>query len=102
MPSIILWRHSVSLLKTRGEVRRASEAAIEGNVGHGFVAGKQQFLRSLQAEVLHILHGRFLGFRLEDPCEVGGGEVGDRGHDVDGDLAGSKKVPRNTPGFFRE
>jgi len=83
---IILRRHSVSLLKTCGEVRRASEAAIEGDVGHGFVAGEQQFFRALQAEVLHVLHGCFARFRPEDPREVGGGEMGYRGHDLDGDL----------------
>ncbi len=70
---VLLRRHFISLLKTRGQVRRASEAAVEGDVGHGLVPGKQQLLRALQAEVLHVLHGRLSGLRPEDPGEVGWG-----------------------------
>lgn len=37
------------LLETSGQVRWASEAAVEGDLGHGLVPGEQQLLRALQA-----------------------------------------------------
>ncbi len=43
-PSLIFRRRQfIFLLKTRGKIRRASEAACQGDFGHGPVPGNQHF-----------------------------------------------------------